>query len=107
MATMLIDGNYREATRQYNYSVPENEIIDTVLSKPEIMPADDYRNLKRFSKAEAEKDNRKKFKDKEFILEGSIKTNKVSIQNPQRRTWGQARSCGLCRTRCQSPRASF
>lgn len=76
MATMLIDGNYREATRQYNYSVPENEIIDTVLSKPEIMPADDYRNLKRFSKAEAEKDNRKKFKDKEFILEGSIKTNK-------------------------------
>ena len=32
---------------------------------------------------------------------------KVTIQNPQRRTWGQARSCGLRRTRCQSPRASF
>lgn len=76
MATTLIDGNYREASRQYNYSVPENEILDTVLSNREIMPEEDYKNLKRYSKAEADKDNQKKFKNRDLILPGAIKVNK-------------------------------
>ena len=63
MASTLIDGGYRESTRQFNYSVPENEMLDKVLSNKDIMPKEDYKNLKRYSKAEAQKDDNKEIQE--------------------------------------------
>lgn len=63
LVTTLIDTNSRhEANLQQVSAAKESEIMESVLSDPQIMPAEDYQNLKRYKPKDA-----KKYKSEEGI----------------------------------------